>query len=146
MGIAALKNLVNLDVNAVMATTLKANEDKVREVSQDQLLRGETPSGAKLPPYANRNYVRSKIGTPKTAPGGAMNLRNSGEFHRRITPVVAGTAITWPAERQGRKYPFLVKYSNTGTLLAWNERSIKTAKETFLVKDIALAVKKQIFG
>jgi len=146
MGIAALKNLANLDINTVIATTLKADEDKVREVSQRQLLRGETPSGAKLPPYANQNYVRTKIGTPKTAPGGAMNLRNSGEFHRRITPVVAGTAITWPAERQGRKYPFLVKYSDTGTLLAWNERSIKTANQTFLVKDLAIEIKKQIFG
>jgi len=143
MGIKALNNLANLDLNQVLATALKLNDEKVKNVSRDQLARGETPSGAKFPKYSDPDYLRRKP-APKTAPGGVMNLNQFGTFYRNISPKVTQTSIQWPESQQDKKYPFLVKYSNTGTLLAWNERSIQLANKTFLLSAVTDEIKKKL--
>ena len=146
MGIKVLKRIAGLDFDNLVQSALTKNKEEIAEISRGQLDRGETPSGGPLPVYRNKAYVRRKRTTPKTAPGGRFNLRNTGKFHKGITPKVSKTAITFPKSQQEQKYPKLVKYSDTGTLLTWNKKSIMEAQEAFLIEAIIKEFKNIVFA
>ena len=146
MAIKGIKNLAKLDIRATIVKVLDDNPEAVKDVSREQLARGETPSGGKLPVYKNPRYVAKKPLTPKTAPGNRYNLRLKGDFYKGIKPKIAPNAILWPEAAQDDKLPFLQKWSDTKTLLVWNDESISRANQEFLIPKLQEQIVKEIFG
>ncbi len=145
MGIKVIKRIAGLNLDDIARLSLQGKEKLIADISKGQLADGESPSGARLPKYKSKEYVARKP-APKTAPGGRMNLKLTGDFYRGIRPKLAKTAITFPESQQDPKYQYLKKWSDTGTLLTWNKKSQEKAKQAFFQAAVIDTIKKLIYG
>lgn len=80
-------NLNKIDLIAITETALQARPDIIAELNRDQLRKGETSSGASLPPYSAVSV--NKFGKPP----GAIKLYDTGDFYKAIKPEFAQTSF-----------------------------------------------------
>lgn len=80
-----------LDYEALGAQVIQDNAAQIEEVNRKQMLRGEDSLGQKITPYYKvRQYADYKF-SKNSKPGYAVpDLKNKGEFHRRIDLNVFG--------------------------------------------------------
>lgn len=130
-------------IPATVADTLNDNKGLVKSITQEQLLRGERADNRKLPKYVKDSEHLKTKNSPKKAPGGIMNLRDTGKFYRSIITNATKKELTFKSTDP--KYPILnLRFGDNKGILAWNENTIRNLKKTELNDIIIKAIKDEL--